>query len=517
MPPSAPNSPKLWPSPQDWQAAIQNPQIAFTDSFLKSATPALDRLGLPAVWSGNFAHVFKVANGQERRAIRCFRTFAAARQERYEAIDRQLDAKQLPAMVAFDYDDDGIRVNGSCYPVLVMEWIEGNALDVYVDQVVQKSDVLEYLAEEWVRTIAALDAAGVAHGDLQHGNVLISGGTIRLVDLDGMFVPALKGQRASELGHRAYQHPRRDEGIFDVTIDRFSALVIYVSLKALAVRPELWKRYHDENLIFGRSDYVQPSQSSVFKDVRSIGGQVGWLVDALEQACLASPRDAPKLSDLVVVKESRLPAWMRPVPQGGLGVQTKTREVANGAAPPQSANGTSVTLKPIAAPTPVSVTAPPATQSVQTTRPIGPSWAERFGRGFFGTLKSLWWLLALSLLSGDPTLIVTGMLCLFVLALIVGLCATAFAGAAQPSQRPASIPVSRNPLPATTTAVPKRRLTVASAGIGTGQVVASSIRTIYHRPSCEWALKMSKRNRLFFASPAEAQSHGYRPCRVCGP
>jgi len=509
--------PKHWPSPQDWQTAIQNPHIAFTDLFLKSATPALDRLGLPAVWSGNFAHVFKVGNGQERRAIRCFRTFAADRQERYEAIDRQLDAKQLPAMVAFDYDDDGIRVNGSCYPVLVMEWIEGNALDVYVDQVVQKSDVLEYLAEEWARTIAALDAAGVAHGDLQHGNVLISGGNIRLVDLDGMFVPALKGQRASELGHRAYQHPRRDEGVFDVTIDRFPALVIYVSLKALAVRPELWKRYHDENLIFGRSDYVQPSQSSVFKDVRAIGGQVARLVDALEQACLASPRDAPKLSDLVSVKESKLPAWMRPVPQGGLGVQTKTREVAKRAAPPQSANGTSVTLKPIVAPVPVTVAAAPPVQSVQATQPMGPSWSERFERGFAGTLKNLWWLWGLSWFSGNPTLIVGGMLCLFVLAVIVGLGATAVAGSSQPSPTPVSIPVSRSPGPTTTTTIPTRRPTVASAGMGSVQVVASNVRTIYHRPSCKWALKMSRRNRLAFASPAEAQSHGYRPCRVCRP
>ena len=52
MPPVVQNAPKTWPSPQDWQAAIQNPHIAFTVAFLKNATPAVDHLGLPTVWSG---------------------------------------------------------------------------------------------------------------------------------------------------------------------------------------------------------------------------------------------------------------------------------------------------------------------------------------------------------------------------------------------------------------------------------------------------------------------------------
>src|SRR2546430_4647189 len=51
----------------------------------------------------------------------------------------------------------------------------------------------------------------VAHGDLQHGNILVRGGSIQLVDYDGMWVPALKGRHATEIGHRAYQHPERSE------------------------------------------------------------------------------------------------------------------------------------------------------------------------------------------------------------------------------------------------------------------------------------------------------------------
>src|SRR5207248_10425515 len=59
------------------------------------------------------------------------------------------------------------------------------------------------------RSVRHLEAAKVAHGDLQHGNILVRGGSIQLVDYDGMWVPALSGRDATEIGHRAYQHPER--------------------------------------------------------------------------------------------------------------------------------------------------------------------------------------------------------------------------------------------------------------------------------------------------------------------
>ena len=42
---------------------------------------------------------------------------------------------------------------------------------------------------------ADLERHGIAHGDLQHGNLLVAAdGTFRLVDYDGMYVPALRGE-----------------------------------------------------------------------------------------------------------------------------------------------------------------------------------------------------------------------------------------------------------------------------------------------------------------------------------
>jgi hypothetical protein len=143
-----------------------------------------------------------------------------------------------------------------------MGWIDGLPLDVYVSNVIQRADVLKELADRWLITIGCLKTGGVAHGDLQHGNIIVHNGTIHLVDLDGMFVPAMKGWNASELGHQHYQHPARAVHHFSASLDNFSALVIYISFLAVAECPELWASFHDENLILTKRDFQSPSAST---------------------------------------------------------------------------------------------------------------------------------------------------------------------------------------------------------------------------------------------------------------
>jgi deoxyribonuclease-1 len=48
-------------------------------------------------------------------------------------------------------------------------------------------------------------------------------------------------------------------------------------------------------------------------------------------------------------------------------------------------------------------------------------------------------------------------------------------------------------------------------------VVANRRSHVYHRPTCPGAGRMSARNRVEFASPAEAEKAGYRPAGDCRP
>lgn len=46
---------------------------------------------------------------------------------------------------------------------------------------------------------------------------------------------------------------------------------------------------------------------------------------------------------------------------------------------------------------------------------------------------------------------------------------------------------------------------------------ASSNSNKFHKPSCEWAQKISSKNKVVFHSRSEALNAGYRPCQVCSP
>src|SRR5206468_6774114 len=117
------------------------------------------------------------------------------------------------------------------------------------------------------------------------------GESIQLVDYDGRWVPALRGRDATEIGHRAYQHPERSGQDYGQEIDRFSALVIYLSLAALESDVTRWERFHTgDNLIFVREDFLQVGRSPIWQQLRRIGSRG---IDHLAAALAAMVQQHP--------------------------------------------------------------------------------------------------------------------------------------------------------------------------------------------------------------------------------
>jgi hypothetical protein len=523
-----PSQQTMWPLSGDYVEAIQNPRNCFVDVDLLDLVPAVDRLGMPTVSSGQFAYVFKLnrISSNESLAARCFRGFAAERDKRYNAIDDHLDHHKLGALASFDYESSGIRVNGSIYPLLVMEWVDGPTLDVYLDEVMGKREIILHLADQWLKLVKNLGEAQIAHGDLQHGNIIVQNGGLRLVDFDGMYVPSMKGWNALELGHRHYQHPLRDAFFFDNRLDNFSALLIHLSLIAVADNPQLWKEFHDENLIFKKDDFLKPSQSPLFRKVKAMGGEVQRLSTLLEKACMESVAACPNLSDLAAPK-SKLPAWMT-VPIG-TPVQTRTREVSPGTIPKI---GIPVASAPAQTPSQAQPATwqPPHPSAAQPT--VSPTdWGKVIGQGlgqavgvFILSLIIYWlWLPVL-------TAIYTGMGAVdadaqgyswfsdIIICLGIGIyrAKKQESNRVKPWSRPSAPTVS---IPSPRTSSHPRWSTPRTSGpqILNAPIVGSSIRHIYHRASCDWARKISARNRVTFGSVSDAQARGYRRCRVCLP
>jgi len=311
-----------YPTPSDYQAALQAPEVAFGDPELQSATPRTNALGLPQPITGSFAAVFPVtAEAGVRYAVKCFLTEEAAQQDRYEAVADALDAIDHDAFVEFAYQPEGIQVEGNAYPLLKMEWAEGTTLNRFVEEHLDRPEVIGRLAEAWASLMDDLEEMELAHGDLQHGNVLVETADealrLRLVDYDTMYVRALKGRTSAEVGHRNYQHPDRTDDDFGPTLDRFAALVIYTALRACAVRSELWTEYDTgENLLFRDADFYAPEDSPLF-DALGDTEPVSDLADALRTACYLEPSDVPPLP---AVREGK------PVPSRGSISRTQSRK-----------------------------------------------------------------------------------------------------------------------------------------------------------------------------------------------
>ena len=256
------------PSRQDYQEALQAPEIAFSDPELRAASPVCDnKLGLPRALSGQNATVFQMRTSTRTWAVKCFLHESPDQQQRYAAISAHLERARLPYTVGFQFLSRGVNVAGSWHPVLKMEWVEGDSLKAWIDGNLRNPAALRDLADRFLEMVRKLQATGMAHGDLQHGNLLVCGRELRLVDYDGMFVPALAGLPSVELGHRNYQHPYRAGTDFDKTLDNFSAWVIFLSLYALSIAPDLWdgSGEHDECLLFRKKDFEAPYASHVIQ------------------------------------------------------------------------------------------------------------------------------------------------------------------------------------------------------------------------------------------------------------
>lgn len=255
-----------YPTGGQYQEALQNPSICFKDPVLVAGKPTLDTLGLPKPISGNFASVFTINGSDGKRwAVKCFTRYVADQEIRYQRISKALSGISKPWRVLFDYVPEGILCRGRWYPILKMEWIEAKGLIPFIEaHVWQSSDIVE-LAAQFARMVGDLSELGIAHGDLQHGNLLVTAtGELKLIDYDGMYVPGLDRLGASETGHANYQSPMRSIRSWGPDLDHFSVWVIYSSLVALAIDPVLWtllRNEGDEALLFRKDDFVTPTSS----------------------------------------------------------------------------------------------------------------------------------------------------------------------------------------------------------------------------------------------------------------
>jgi hypothetical protein len=279
-----------FPSADDYVKAVQHPEHNFTSGELKTAHfPVHPLLGIPMPASGSSAVVFKAMVGGEEQALRFFTRRDVSSRGRYNALNHYFETCGIADCMAISrWFDDAIVVKGRTWPVVRMQWVNGRTLDQYIDGLVEDDNApgIGALVIAWRNLLGRMQRAGFAHGDLQHGNVLVdANGSLRLVDFDCSWIAPFAGNSPpTESGHRNYQHPRR---LWGQWMDTFPGLVIYTSLLALSKKPRLWDALNDgENLIFRLEDFDPPYHADVWKHLSNVGD--GELDARLKECCAPS-------------------------------------------------------------------------------------------------------------------------------------------------------------------------------------------------------------------------------------
>jgi len=308
-----------WPDLSQYNAVVQNPHLCFEDLDLKASQIELNNFALPFSLAGQFGVVYKLEQKLKKRnwAVKCFLKGGADQHKRYQEISEYITALKSSYFVDFVYVERGIKVGSdNWFPVLKMRWQDGQLLHAYIEANLQDAAKLNELGRKFVSLSKALKKSGIAHGDLQNGNIVVINEKLKLVDYDGMFVPALSGHKAQENGHKNFQHPRRAElQPYDDRMDCFSSWSILTSLAALSLNPQLWKSYSGgyDQLLFTQTDYVNPSQSAIFKELKSPKyDEIRSLIEKFEGYCSCPLDSVPFLGNIKMPLVKNPPAAVPP-------------------------------------------------------------------------------------------------------------------------------------------------------------------------------------------------------------
>lgn len=275
------------PTIPEIKISIENKDLFVKDEFVRKGNFQHSSNGNLIMFTGGFTAVFPVVVQNEKWAFRCWHANMGNTAQRLKEIAQCVKSSQVPYLCDFAYVDKGILVEGNLYPTTRMRWVEGQTIKEYICDNSYSKEKLHNLADRFLALIKDMHNRGFAHGDLQHGNIMVDKNeSLFLVDYDSFYCPALKGEKDIIKGLPDYQHPARNKNLFaNEKLDWFSELIIYTSIFAIAENPGLVAKYqlaNSEKMLFSKNDFNDINSSIIYKDLKSMNNsRVSKLLEIL--------------------------------------------------------------------------------------------------------------------------------------------------------------------------------------------------------------------------------------------
>ena len=271
------------PAISDIKISIENKDFFVKDEFVKKGEFVRNSNGSLQMYAGGFTAVFPVVVNGEKWAFRCWHSDLGNVKRRFSKISDSIKSANVPYLCNFEYVDEGIIVNGKIYPTTRMRWIEGLTIKDYICKYATDKTRMQALAANFLTLVRDMHKHHFAHGDLQHGNLIVDNkGTIFLVDYDSFFCPELAGESDIITGLTDYQHPaRKNNALTGEKLDYFSELVIYTSILAISANPNLIEKYQvvdSERMLFCANDYLDFVNSGIYKDLQALTPDIQQLL-----------------------------------------------------------------------------------------------------------------------------------------------------------------------------------------------------------------------------------------------
>lgn len=255
-----------YPSRTDIVTAMRNPLVSFKSNEIIGGS-VIQKGSRITQYSGGYTTVFPFHKQTGNKvAVRLWIADIGDAKKRSLEISNYLENLNNAYFAGFKYIDDAVLVNGNLHPIVLMDWVDGQTLKEYINSNIKNASKILGLAENFKEMTAYFHKENIAHGDLQHGNILVKNdGSIVAIDYDSMFIEPLNGMSDTIKGLTGYQHPTRNSNQFvNSRLDYFSELVIYLSLLIYAETPKLWEEYYEtEDLLFSKDDFANPNNSKL--------------------------------------------------------------------------------------------------------------------------------------------------------------------------------------------------------------------------------------------------------------